>query len=152
MMPVSLHLLENRTPGRVGLVSTDPTADPLIEPALLKHPDDVGAVLRAMAFVTRLTAHPALQPFYGSLIQPADGDDWEEYIQSSFGVYWHGVATCRFGLDGDPGAVVSPELRIRGLANAWVGDASALPTVPHANTNVAVVTVAERAAQLITAD
>ena len=102
-----------------------------------------------MRFITELVAHPALAPFYGPLIQPGPGEDWEEFIQSTFGVYWHGVGTCRFGLDGDALAVVTPELRVRGLANLWVADASVLPTVPHANTNVAVVTVAERAARLI---
>jgi choline dehydrogenase len=152
MMPVSLHLLDDRTAGRVSLASTDPGDDPLIEPALLQDPADVDAVLRAMRFVTELTAHPALAPFYGPLIQPADGEDWEAYIQATFGVYWHGVGTCRFGLPGDDGAVVTPELRIRGLANAWVADASVLPSAPHANTNVAVVMVAERAAQLLAGD
>ena len=149
MMPVSLHLLDDRTPGRVGLASLDPLEDPLIQPALLKDPADVDAVLRTMRFITELVAHPALAPFYGPLIQPGPGEDWEEFIQSTFGVYWHGVGTCRFGLDGDALAVVTPELRVRGLANLWVADASVLPTVPHANTNVAVVTVAERAARLI---
>lgn len=152
MMPVSLHLLDNRTSGRVSLVSTDPAADPLIEPALLQDPADVDAVLRAMRFITELTAHPALAPFYGPMIQPGDGEDWEEYIQSTFGVYWHGVGTCRFGLPDDELAVVTPALRVRGLSNAWVADASVLPTVPHANTNVAVVTVAETAAKLIAAE
>jgi choline dehydrogenase len=152
MMPVSLHLLEDRTAGRVTLASTDPLADPVIAPALLQEPADVDAVLRAMRFVTELTAHPALRPFYGALIQPGEGESWEEYIQSTFGVYWHGVATCRFGFAGDPLAVVTPELRLRGLSNTWIADASVLPTVPHANTNVAVVTVAEVASRLIAAD
>lgn len=151
MMPVSLHLLDDRTPGRVGLASTDPLADPDIQPALLKDPADVDAVLRTMRFITELVAHPALASFYGPLIQPGPEEDWDEYIQTTFGVYWHGVGTCRFGLDGDDGAVVTPELRLRGLSNVWVADASVLPTVPHANTNVAVVTVAETAARLIAA-
>ena len=129
MMPVSLHLLDDRTPGRVGLASLDPLEDPLIQPALLKDPADVDAVLRTMRFITELVAHPALAPFYGPLIQPGPGEDWEEFIQSTFGVYWHGVGTCRFGLDGDALAVVTPELRVRGLANLWVADASVVTSV-----------------------
>jgi choline dehydrogenase len=151
LMPVSLHLLDNRTTGQVRLATTDARDDPIIEPALLQHPDDVGAVLRAMQFVKELTEHPALSKFYGALIQPGPDDEWSEYIHETMGVYWHGIGTCRFGLDGDEGAVVTPELRIRGLSNAWVADASVLPTVPHANTNVSVVMVAEQAARLIAA-
>jgi choline dehydrogenase len=151
MMPVSLHLLDNRTAGQVRLASTDAREDPIIEPALLQHPDDIGAVLRAMRFVQELAATPPLDAFYGALIQPGPDEVWGDYIQETMGVYWHGIGTCRFGLDGDKGRVVTPDLRIPGLSNAWVADASVLPTVPHANTNVSVVMVAERAARLIAA-
>jgi choline dehydrogenase len=151
LMPVSMHLLDNRTAGQVRLAATDARVDPIIEPALLKHPDDIGAVLRAMRFVKTLTEHPALGRFYGELIQPGPDDEWSQYIQDTMGVYWHGIGTCRFGLPDDEGAVVTPDLRIRGLSNAWVADASVLPTVPHANTNVSVVMVAEVAARLIAA-
>jgi choline dehydrogenase len=149
MLPVSLHLLDNRTAGQVRLATTDAADDPIIEPALLQDPDDVGAVLRAMRFVQRLAATPPLDQFYGALIQPGPDEAWEQYIQDTMGVYWHGIGTCRFGLEGDEGRVVTPELRIPGLSNIWVADASVLPTVPHANTNVSVVMVAERAASLI---
>ena len=43
----------------------------------------------------------------------------------------------------------TPELRVHGLANLRIADASVLPTVPHANTNLAAILVGEIAARHI---
>ena len=68
-------------------------------------------------------------------------------MTSSYITYYHGVGTCRFGPDDDPLAVTTPSLRVRGLDNLWVADASVLPTVPRANTNLAAILVGEVAAR-----
>lgn len=49
----------------------------------------------------------------------------------------------------DPLAVVDQNLRVHGFDNLWVGDASIMPTVVHANTNYTVMMIAERAAEFI---
>ena len=49
----------------------------------------------------------------------------------------------------DPMAVVDQHLRVHGFDNLWVGDASIMPTVVHANTNFTVMMIAERAAEFI---
>ena len=45
--------------------------------------------------------------------------------------------------------MTDPTLRVRGIDNVWVTDASVLPTVPRANTNVAAIMVGEVAARLV---
>jgi choline dehydrogenase len=49
----------------------------------------------------------------------------------------------------DPGSVVDPELRVRGLEALRVVDASVMPGIPRAHTTAAVLAIAERAADLM---
>jgi choline dehydrogenase len=46
---------------------------------------------------------------------------------------------------------VDPTLRVHGLDGLWVADASVLPTVPHANTNLAAILVGEVGARSVAA-
>lgn len=149
MMPVSIHLLEHRSAGRVSLASTDPEALPVVDPGLLRHPDDIRGLVNGIGFVQRLTAHPRLAEFYGTLITPSPGDPLEEHVVTSYITYYHGVGTCRIGSIDDPLAVVDERLRVHGIDNLRVADASVLPTIPHANTNLAAILVGEVAAREI---
>ena len=147
LLPVSIHLLDVRSRGRLWLTSADPLDLPAVDPAILRAPEDVAAMLNGMRFVTRLVAHPRMAEFYGPLISPESPDDWEEHVTSSYITYNHAVGTCRIGPAGDPLAVVDPELRVHGLDNLWVADASVLPTVPHAPTNLSALMIGEIAAR-----
>ncbi|HAB74069.1 MAG TPA: hypothetical protein DCE46_07895, partial [Pantoea sp.] len=62
---------------------------------------------------------------------------------------YHPVGTCRMGHEQDPMAVVSADLRVRGLEKLRVVDASVMPNIISGNTNAAVMAVAHRAADLI---
>jgi choline dehydrogenase len=147
MLPVSLHLLDHRSAGQVSLASADPAEMPLVEPALLDHPDDVQAMLDGIAFADRLTRQAPLDSFYGKLLTPETEDQWREHVLTSYITYYHGVGTCRIGPADDPQAVVGSDLRVHGFRNLRVADASVLPTAPHANTNLAAILVGEIAAQ-----
>jgi 5-(hydroxymethyl)furfural/furfural oxidase len=60
--------------------------------------------------------------------------------------YFHPVGTCRIGLQGDRGAVVDATGAVHGLGDLCVCDASIIPTIPRANTNLTTIAVAERIA------
>jgi len=151
LLPVSIHLLDVRSRGRVWLRSADPLELPAVDPAVLRHPDDMRAMLDAMAFVGRLVAHPKLAAFYGPLVNPGPDDAWEEHVRASHITYNHATGTCRFGPAGDPLAVVDPSLRVHRLDNLWVADVSVLPVIPHGPTNVAAIMIGEVAARSVTA-
>ncbi|HEY1298722.1 MAG TPA: GMC oxidoreductase, partial [Chloroflexota bacterium] len=59
--------------------------------------------------------------------------------------------TCAIGRADDPMAVVDPECRVYGVGNLRVVDASIMPRIPSANTNLPTLMIAERAAHLIRA-
>lgn len=149
LLPVSVRLVEHRSPGRLRLASADPGVLPAVEPAILQDPGDVAAMVAGMRFVERLVRHPRLARFYGDLLTPETADDFEEHARASYITYNHAVGTCRMGPAGDPLAVVGPDLRVHGLANLWVADASVIPVIPHAQTNFAATLVGEIAARSV---
>lgn len=149
LLPVSIRLLEHRSSGSVVVESADPRELPRVEPGLLEHALDLEALAGGFAFVERLVRHPALAAFYGPLVDPDPGSDIREHIRSSYISYYHGVGTCRMGPADDPRAVVDPDLRVHGIEGLRVADASVLPTVPHANTNLAAILVGEIAGRAI---
>jgi choline dehydrogenase len=151
MIGFSCHLLEQRNRGKVTLASTDPAAQPVIDARMLEHRGDIGAMIAAMKFVQMLASTEPLSDYCGELFSPGPNEDWEKFARSSFTSYFHGAGTCKMGPASDPLAVVDQYLRVHGLQNLWIGDASIMPTVAHANTNLTSMMIGERCADFIKA-
>ena len=63
--------------------------------------------------------------------------------RSIFGV-WHPSGSCRMGKRSDPDAVVDPDGKVIGSENLYVADASVMPRLPTANTNIPTIMIAEK--------
>ena len=149
MTGFSCNLLEQTNRGRLSLASTDPVDLPIIDPQVLEHTKDIQRMVAAMRFVQRLMDTESLRQFCGELISPGPDEDWEKFARSSYTSYYHGVGTCKMGPASDPRSVVDQKLAVHGMENLWVADASIMPTVAHANTNLTCMMIGERAADLI---
>ena len=149
MMAVVANLIENRGRGKVSLASTNPRELPHIEDALLTDPADLTAMTYAMEFISEFVQHDILKDYYGSLITPTPTENWADFARSSYDTYHHGVGTCMMGPASNRMSVVDSGLRAYGLDNLFIADASVMPTVTHANTNVTVMMIAERVAELV---
>ena len=79
----------------------------------------------------------------------ADDDVLDAHLNRTVNGVWHPVGTCRMGRDGDPLAVTTPQGRVRGVQNLRICDASVMPSIPCANTNITTIMIAERMADLI---
>jgi choline dehydrogenase-like flavoprotein len=69
-----------------------------------------------------------------------------EWLRANVWAYHHPVGACRMGPDPDSGAVVDPSGHVHGVAGPAVADASVMPDIPSANTNLPTIMVAERLA------
>jgi 5-(hydroxymethyl)furfural/furfural oxidase len=65
---------------------------------------------------------------------------------------FHPSCTCAMGGADNPMAVVDPECRVYGVQGLRVADASVMPSVPSANTNIPTVMIAERVADFMRRD
>lgn len=141
-----VRLLEQRVHGSITVDPADPDGLPIVRSGMLEHPDDIGAMVDGIMQGLALLHHPLLAGRYalphGATNTP---DTWRAMLRKAFGTYNHGCGTCRMG-EGE-GAVVSTDLVVLGVAGLMVADASVLPMLPHANTNLTVALVAEWAAE-----
>ncbi len=152
----SLHVcvLRPHSRGAVKLNSADVRQAPQITLNLLQDPRDMAVMVDGVRIVKRILDQSALarfggQPMYHGHLR-ADGSDDEAVramISARADTVYHPVGTCRMGSDG--GAVVDPELRVRGVEGLRVVDASIMPTLISGNTNAASIMIGEKAADLI---
>ncbi|MGN7870747.1 GMC family oxidoreductase [Paracoccus sp. 22332] len=79
----------------------------------------------------------------------ADDAALEAFVRANVGGTWHASGTCRMGAGGDPWAVTGPDGAVRGVTGLSIADASVMPSIPCANTNLPTIMVAERIAAMI---
>ena len=132
-------LLTPRSRGRLNLASADAADAPIIDPAYLSHPDDLPALREGVRLSYELAA-AAFAP-YG--VEVGRLPDVDALIRSRLDTGYHPAGTCAIG------PVVDQELRVNGLRNLRVVDASVIPILPRGNTHAPVVMIAERAADFI---
>jgi choline dehydrogenase-like flavoprotein len=144
-------LLRPRSRGTLSLRSADPLAPPRIDPNFLADPDDVQRLVRGFRVMRDILAQPALAGFRGRELANSaaacSDAEIEAFIRAHADTIYHPVGTCRMGSDAL--AVVDDELRVHGLENLRVVDASIMPGIVGGNTNAPVIMIAEKAADLI---
>jgi choline dehydrogenase len=148
-----VHALDPHALGRVRVASSDPSALPIVDHGFLTDDEghDRATLIDGIALARRLAGTEALAGLVQEELVPGPGSEAElaDHVTRSVGGYWHPVGTCKMGPSSDPLAVVDARGRLRGYANVWIADASIMPSIPRANTHLAVVAVAERMADLL---
>jgi choline dehydrogenase-like flavoprotein len=146
--PVSLY---PRSRGRITLASPDPFEAPLIDPNLLSAPEDLLPLIYGIRLARRIIASTAFAKYRAQETSPGSAavsdSELAAYVRAEAYTVHHPVSTCRMG--NDAAAVVDPLLRVVGLDNLRVADASVFPSIIGGNTNAAVVMIAEKASDLI---
>jgi choline dehydrogenase len=144
-------LVKPRSSGGLWLHSLDPTAAPCIDLGYFTDAADLPRMAAAMRLARGIARTQPLADLVVHEMAPgsavADDDEaLESALYQGVRTYHHPVGTCRMGPADDAGAVVDRGGKVRGLEQLWVIDASIMPTVPAANTNLPTIMVAERCA------
>jgi choline dehydrogenase-like flavoprotein len=143
--------LRPRSRGTLRLASADPRAAPLIDPNYWADPYDRAMSIAGLRMAREIMQQDALKPFVLAERLPGpdklSDDDLFEYACLHAKTDHHPVGTCRMGHD--EGAVVTPDLRVRGIDNLRVCDASIMPKIVSSNTNAPTIMIGEKAADLV---
>jgi choline dehydrogenase len=110
--------------------------------------DDRAAAREGIALARRLAA---AFPDLGAELEPGPDADLAAVLRDGHVHYWHPAGSCAMGRDPAAGAVTDAEGRVHGLAGLMVADASIMPTVVAANTNLATVMLGYRLARRLLA-
>ena len=150
-LAVAVSMIREDSRGRVTLRSAQATDAPRILFNLFTDPRDVARMTRGIRAARHLYAQEPLKSLivHESVPGPeySSDADLERFIRETGAITQHPVGTCAMGAG--PDAVVTPDLKLRGIEGLRVVDASVMPFVPSCNTNAPTIMVAEKAADLI---
>ena len=134
--------------GRLTLRDNDPQSSPVIDTGYFTDPDDedLAALMDGVAMTREIARQQPLADLIGMELEETAGIVTTEDLRRNSLHYFHPVGTCKMGPDSDPAAVVDSMGKVRGAEGLYVADASIMPVVPRANTNLPTLMVAERIA------
>lgn len=139
--------------GHLSLASADPRDALEIHQNFLGTDEEWGVMRRGLRMIRDLVASDALKDFAGEELAPgaqAESDaDLDAHVRKSMITVHHPVGTCKMGAAEDAMAVVDGDLRVRGVENLRVVDASVMPDLIAGATNAPVIMMAEKAADMI---
>jgi choline dehydrogenase-like flavoprotein len=144
--------------GTVHIGSNSPSDPPEIDPRYLSHPIDLEILSRHMCYVHTIAA---TKPLTSSIedggkrlldgVDISTSDAAKEHVKRNVITHKHPCGTCTM-LPKENGGVMDERLKVHGVKNLRVVDASIFPMIPRGNIQSSVYTVAERAAELVEHD
>jgi len=149
-----LHASPNhpKSRGSITLNSSDPYDHPKILFNYLEHEDDLKQTRECIHIARKILSQESLKPYSGKEVGPGveaqSEEQLNEYIKSKAETAYHPCGTLKMGID--KMAVVDENLKIHGLQNIRVVDASVIPEIPSANLNAPTLMIAEKASDIIT--
>ena len=149
-LTVLATLIYPKSRGTLRLASSDPTTAPLIDFQYLADPADLEVLGEGSEMVREIFASKAFNGSVKEEIHPGKqvrGQELRDAILNRATSVYHGVGTCRMGVD--ELAVVGPDLKVRGVEGLRVCDASIMPSITGGNTNAPCIMIGEIGAQLV---
>jgi choline dehydrogenase-like flavoprotein len=141
--------------GKLRLASADPTVEPQVDSCFLSDERDLIRLRDGVRRLFTFTQHAAVADLVQAIsvettgLSPtafAEDRRLDECLLTECREFWHACGTCRMGASNDPRSVVDPDCCVIGTEGLRVVDASIMPEVPRANTNLTTIMMAEHVA------
>jgi len=156
---VAPYHIRPKSRGFLTINSTDPFDLPLIYPKLLSNSNDRRPLIEGHLFAMKLAQTKTFKEngflLDTTKIEGCEGKMFGSYeyfacaLDQYVGSAHHMSGTCKMGPLRDPDAVVDPELKVYGVRNLRVVDASIIPIIPSSNTNAPSIMIGEKGSDLI---
>jgi choline dehydrogenase-like flavoprotein len=158
IVSIAPNVAKPRSRGRVWITSDDPAQPPSIDYRYFTDAEghDEAVLIAGIRLARRIAATAPMsqwvvrEVFPGSHLQ--SDDELSDALRATHQTVYHVSGTCRMGADDDAMAVCDSRLRVRGVGNLRVVDASVFPTLPSVNPVGTVMAVAEHASGMLLAD
>ena len=152
----SVLQLRPESAGHLELKSAKVGDHPVIHPNYLATPLDCQTIVDGIRIARKIARHePAKSEIIeeyapGSKIADDDDEGLLNWARDTATTIYHPTGTCKMG--SDPMAVVDSRLRVHGISNLRVADASIMPVIVSGNTNAPCIMIGERASDFILED
>ncbi|XP_037814917.1 glucose dehydrogenase [FAD, quinone]-like [Lucilia sericata] len=155
-------LAHPKSVGDLTLKSSSSQEPPIINANYFSAEEDIEVLLRAMEYVMKLERTQAFQDKQAEIIHiPIEECDqfefkspqyWRCYFKYFSTTCYHPTGTVKMAPLNDNSACVDPRLKVKGVENLRVVDASVMPYVTSGNTNAPTIMIAEKASDMIKED
>jgi choline dehydrogenase len=144
-------LAHPKSRGRLRLTGPDPLCPIDIDANTFGDPADIKTAVRCVEFCREIANSGPLHPFVRREVMPGNliGRNLEEFVRDAALTYWHQSASAKMGMDSM--SVVDGALRVYGIENLRIADASIMPAITTGNTMAPCVVIGERAAEMLIA-
>lgn len=146
---INAGLVRPQSRGHLRLTGADPLDPIQIDANLLSEPDDVEALMAGVELCRQIGNSAVLRPFVkrevipGNLKRPA----LENFVRDTAFGWWHQSGTAKMGRDSL--SVVDSNLKVYGIENLRIADASVMPRLTTGNTMAPCVIIGERAGEIL---
>ncbi|MBT7730977.1 MAG: choline dehydrogenase [Rhodospirillaceae bacterium] len=153
-MTLAVYQCRPESQGTIHIGGPNPFDAPKIRPNFLGNKLDQDTLIAGLHLCRSIGETEAMKQHISHEMNPGSSVTTDEgmlqFARDTGATTYHPMGTCKMG--SDPMAVVDDRLRVHGIENVRIADASIMPTMPSGNINAPVIMIAEKAADMIKED